>query len=53
MKDPSTDDKSSDTYERMRQWLDAYTKFQNTKMTLEEYKEWKDTYPQQVIFNKK
>lgn len=53
LKVPSTDDKSHDTYERMRQWLNAYTKFQNNEMTLEEYKEWKDTYPKQEIFNKK
>ncbi|NCC55242.1 MAG: XRE family transcriptional regulator [Erysipelotrichia bacterium] len=53
LKIPPTDDKSRDTYDRMRQWLDVYTKFQNNELSLEEYKEWKDTYPQQVIFNKK
>ena len=53
LKVPSTDDKSHDTYERMRQWLNAYTRFQNNEMTSEEYKEWKDTYPKQEIFNKK
>ena len=53
LKIPPTDDKSRDTYDRMRQWLDVYTKFQNNELSLEEYKEWQDSYPQQVIFNKK
>lgn len=44
LKIPPTDDKSRDTYDRMRQWLDVYTKFQNNELSLEEYKEWKDSY---------
>lgn len=50
--DTSADDKSRDTYEHATMF-NAYTQFQNNEMTLEEYKEWKDTYPKQEIFNKK
>lgn len=43
----------SNIYSRMEEWLDAYTKFQNNEMSVEEYKEWKDTYPEKVAFNRR
>lgn len=41
------------TYEAVNNWYKALSAFQNGEMSEEEYKEWKDTYPEQVIFNKR
>lgn len=41
------------TSDAIQQWHKVYTKFQAEEITQEEYKEWKDTYPESVIFNKR
>lgn len=41
------------TSDAIKQWHEVYAKFQAEEITQEEYKEWKDTYPERVIFNKR
>ena len=43
----------SDLRSRISDWGKAYTKLQDGSMTKEEYAEWKDIYPESVIFNKR
>lgn len=43
----------SDLRSRISDWGKAYTKLQDGSMTKEEYEEWKDIYPESVIFNKR
>ena len=43
----------SDLRSRISDWGKAYTKLQDGSMTNEEYEEWKEIYPESVIFNKR
>lgn len=38
---------------RLSDWGEAFAKYKAGSMTEEEYKEWKDTYPEFVIHNKR
>lgn len=40
-------------YENIKQWHDTSIKQANGEMNDEEYKEWKDTFPEKVIYNKR
>lgn len=43
----------SDLRSRLSDWGEAFAKLKDGSMTKEEYKEWKDTYPEGVIYNKR
>lgn len=43
----------SELNSRMFDWAKAFTAYKEGKLTEEEYEEWKNTYPESVIFNKK
>ena len=43
----------SDLRSRLSDWGEAFAKYKAGSMTEDEYKEWKSTYPESVIFNKK
>lgn len=43
----------SDLRSRLTDWGEAFSKLKDGSMTKEEYEEWKNTYPESVIFNKK
>lgn len=42
-----------DYIERMSDWAEIYNKFKSGEITEEEYQEWKDTYPEKTVYNKK
>ena len=43
----------SDLRSRLSDWGEVFSKSKDGSMTKEEYEEWKNTYPESVIFNKK
>ena len=43
----------SDLRSRLTDWGEAFSKLKDSSMTKEEYEEWKNTYPESVIYNKK
>ena len=43
----------SDLRSRLSDWGEAFAKYKAGSMTEDEYKEWKSTYPESVIINKK
>ena len=43
----------SDLRSRLIDWGEAFSKLKNGFMTKEEYEEWKNTYPESVIINKR
>lgn len=43
----------SDLRCRLSDWGEAFSKLKAGSMTKEEYKEWKNTYPESVTYNKK
>lgn len=43
----------SDLRSRLSDWGEAFAKLKDGSMTKEEYKEWKDTYPEGVTYNKR
>ncbi len=43
----------SDLRSRLSDWGEVFAKLKDGSMTKEEYKEWKDTYPEGVIYNKR
>lgn len=43
----------SDLRSRLTDWGELYTALKEEKISEEEYKEWKDTYPAKAVFNKK
>ncbi len=43
----------SDLRRRLSDWGDAFAKLKDGSMTKEEYEEWKNTYPESVIINKR
>ena len=43
----------SDLRSRLTDWGEAFAKLKDGSITKEEYEEWKNTYPESVIFNKK
>ena len=43
----------SDLRSRLSDWGEVFSKSKDGSMTKEEYEEWKNTYPESVIYNKK
>lgn len=43
----------SDLRSRLTDWGEVFSKSKDGSMTKEEYEEWKNTYPESVIYNKK
>lgn len=43
----------SDLRSRLSDWGEVFSKLKDGSMTKEEYEEWKNTYPESVIYNKK
>ena len=43
----------SDLRNRLSDWGEVFSKSKDGSMTKEEYEEWKNTYPESVIYNKK
>lgn len=43
----------SDLRSRLSDWGEVFSKLKDGSMTKEEYKEWKDTYPEGAIYNKR
>ena len=43
----------ADLRSRLSDWGEVFSKSKDGSMTKEEYEEWKNTYPESVIFNKK
>ena len=43
----------SDLRSRLSDWGEVFSKSKDVSMTKEEYEEWKNTYPESVIYNKK
>lgn len=47
------DYKSRTTYEDIQKWFTAFQQTNNHEISDQEYKEWKDTFPEKVIQNKR
>lgn len=43
----------SELRDRLSAWGEMFTALKEGKISEEEYKEWKDTYPEKAVFNKK
>lgn len=48
-----TDNKARTTYEDIQKWYTIFQQITNHEISDEEYKEWKDTYPEKAISNKR